>query len=78
MIRIGREIQCLPYAGFLFFFYFFIYHPPPKKNIGPMIRIGREIQCLPFAGFFFCSQILRIKSVAVRELFKIRNEGLIP
>ena len=46
MIRIGREIQCLPYAGFFF------YRLPPKKNIGPMIRIGREIQCLLYAGFF--------------------------
>ena len=48
MIRIGREIQCLPYAGF-----FFLY-------IGPMIRIGREIQCLPYAGFFIKSVMLPI------------------
>ena len=38
-IRIGREILCLPYAGFF--------------GIGATIRIGQEMLCLLYAGFLY-------------------------
>ena len=44
-IRIGREMLCLPYAGF-----FSSFHAP--FGIGACICIVREIRCLPYAGFF--------------------------
>ena len=43
MIRIGREIQCLPYAGFLFV---------DVYCICATFRIAQDIQCLRYAGFF--------------------------
>ena len=43
MIRIGREIQCLPYAGFLFV---------DVYCICATFRIAQDIQCLWYAGFF--------------------------
>ena len=41
-IHIGREIRCLPYAGFLFFFinqYFHIPAYPQHLSINHMIKI---------------------------------------
>ena len=49
MIRIGREIQCLPYAGFF--------------GIGTAIRTRREVECLPYAEFFNGNNCLGINIV---------------
>ena len=69
-IRIGWEILCLLYAGFLYIFVFVKNYATSQKYIykikitlilqnciGPTIRTGQESWCLPYAGFFIKSDL---------------------
>ena len=46
MICIGREIQCLPYAGFLLLLPFFQKHFTPSFFSVPLFFLNRLVKCM--------------------------------
>ena len=76
-IRIGPEMNRLPYAGLFFYEETFsvtevyVSDRNPEESVGATIRIGPEMHCLPYAGFFSMKRLFQLqKCMSLTETLK--------